>query len=444
MKFFSPFKQTWSAWWRRSKLFRYLSLFGAFAAAALLIILPALSQPVTLRILMLAPDVASFKDTLVKEFEQQNPGIRVEILEGPNAANAVEDLYSSAFLLGNSPYDLINMDVVWTPKFAAAGWLMDLTGQVPQQELTGFSQNDLESGRYQDKLYRLPTRSDAGVLYYRKDLLEAAGLEPPKTFEDIVTISKTLQDKNAARWGYVWQGRQYEGLATVFVEALKGFGGYWVNPDTLEVGLDKPEAIRAAEFLRSTITEGISPPGVTTYIEEDTRRIFQAGEAVFLRNWPYVWPLANADDSPLKGKVGIMPMVPAVGRTDGGSCLGGWGLGIAKTTRHPKEALQAIRFMTSQEPQKRFITEAGFVPSRRSLFTDPDVTAKYSHYPQLLEISDNAVLRPSIAQYAQASDILQRYLSAALTNQRSPEQAMQAAAQETRRLLEAGKAAKRA
>jgi len=225
----------------------------------------------------------------------------------------------------------------------------------------------------------------------------------------------------------------------MFVEVIRGFNGFWINPDTLEVGLDRPEVVKAVEFLRSTIAEGVSPPGVTTYVEEDTRRIFQAGDAVFLRSWPYVWPLANQADSPINGKMGIMPMIGAANGSVSGSCLGGWGLGVAKTSKHLKEALEAIRFITSEQAQKQFILDAGYVPSRRSLFTDPQVVAKYGHYPQLLQIVDRAVLRPPIAQYAQASDILQRYLSAAITNQMTPEAAMQQAAKETRLLLESAR-----
>ncbi len=432
-------KTVLTKYWPRSRLLYCLSLLILFAISAALVIVPALSQPVTLRLLMTAPDVPPWNRVMVKAFEAQNPGIRLQIVEGPNATNLIEDLYTSAFLLGDSPYDLINMDVIWTPKFAAAGWLVDLTDEFSQEELSVFSAPDVEGGKYQDRLYRLPIRSDAGMLYYRKDLLEQAGYQPPKTFEELVKISKDLQEKGLVRWGYLWQGRQYEGAAAMFVEVLKGFGAFWVNPDTLEVGLDQPAAIQAVKFLQSTIQEGISPPGVTTYMEEDTRRIFQNGGAAFLRSWPYVWPLANAEDSPIQGKVGIVPMIGAEGNT-GGSCLGGWGLGISKTTKHPKEALKAIRFLTSQAPQKEFILEAGYVPSRKSLFTDPAIVAKYSYYPQFLQVVQKAVLRPPIAQYAQASDILQRYLSAALTNQMTAEQAMQNAARETRLLLEAGRA----
>lgn len=395
--------------------------------------------PVTLKLLMTAPDVPPWTKFMVQQFEAEHPNIRLQIVEGPTQVNLLEDLYTTAFLLGNSPYDLVNMDVIWTPKFAAAGWLMDLTDDVTEAELAAFSPADVEGSKYAGRLYRLPVRSDAGMLYYRKDLLEAAGLEPPRTYEDIERIAQTLQAQKAVRWGYLWPGKQYEGLPAMFVEVLKGFGGFWVDPNTLAVGLDRPATLKAIAFLKRTIDAGISPAGVTTYVEEDLRRLFQSGEAAFMRSWPYAWPLMNAPDSPVNGKIAIVPMVGSATTGDRGSCLGGWGLGIAKTSKHKAEALQAIRYLTSEAAQKRFILNAGYVPSRRSLFNDSQVVSTYAHYPKLLNVVDTAVLRPPIAQYAQASDILQRYLSAALTNQQSPETAMQQAAAETRRLLAGGK-----
>jgi multiple sugar transport system substrate-binding protein len=390
-------------------------------------------QPVTLRLLIPAPDAPTHAG-LIKAFEQQNPNIRIELVEGPNASNLVEDLYTSAFLLGDSPYDLALMDIVWTPKFAAAGWLDDLTDKVTPEQLSIYSEGALAGGRYNGKLYRLPLRSDAGLLFYRQDLLDQAGLKPPETFDELLQTAKTVQEKLNIPWGYLWQGRQYEGAVAMFVEVLQGYGGFWVNPQTREVGLDRPETIQAVNFLKATIQRGISPPGVTTYIEEDTRRIFQSGHAVFLRSWPYVWPAANQDNSPIKGKIGLKPMPHQPGH-EGGGCLGGWGLGISKTTPHPQEAWKAVQFLTSQAPQKEFILETGYMPTIEKVFTDPDVAAKYSYLPQLLQVDKTAVLRPPIAQYSQASDILQRYLSAALTDRLSPETAMQRAAAETRRLL---------
>lgn len=415
-----------------------LSLFFGLVLG-LVFILPALTQQtVTLNLLLPAPDAPPMQ-ALIEDFEAKNPGIRIHVIEGPNATNLVEDLYTSSFLLGDSPYDLVNMDVIWTPKFAAAGWLLDLSDRVNPEELKAFSQQDIEAGFYEGKLYRLPVRSDVGVLYYRQDLLTAAGFQPPETFQDLVKISQALQQQGKVNWGYLWQGRQYEGLVAMFIEVLEGYGGFWVNPQTLEVGLDRPETLNAIEFLRSTVAQNISPPGVTTYQEEDTRRFFHSGQAAFLRSWPYVWTLANQENSPIQGKIGIQPMVHAPGETSG-ACLGGWGLGVARTTRHPEEAWKAVQYFTSAEAQRQLILREGYLPSRLDLYTDPEIVAKYPHFPQLLQVVQKAVLRPPIAQYAQASDILQRYLSAALTGRMQPERAMKAAADETRRLLRASQA----
>ncbi len=399
--------------------------------------LPARSQPpVILTILMQGQAIFNWQPFL-REFQDKNPGIQINLVEGPFDSNLIENLYTSAFLLGDSPYDIINMDIVWVPKFAAAGWVMDLTNRISEEELSKFVKGDVEGGRYQGRLYRIPHSSDAGVFYYRKDLLEQAGVKPPETFEQMVKIAQDLQKPENNRWGYLWQGKQYEGVSAMFVEVLEGFGGFWANSETLEVGLDQPQAIQAVKFLHDTITKGLSPRGVTTYAEEETRLLFQNGGAVFLRNWPYVWRLANQEDSKIKGKVGIEPMIHAPGHT-GGSCLGGWGWGISKTTRHPEEAWKVIQFLSSEETQRKFILETGLVPSYVPLFNDPEIIAKYPHYSKLLEAVQKPALRPPIAQYAQASDILQRYLSAAFTGRLSAEQAMKAAAQETRNILGQG------
>ncbi len=394
----------------------------------------AQQQPIRLTMMMQASERVDLQ-TLADNFEAENPDIRIELVEGPDSTNLREDLYTTSFLLGDSAYDLVYMDIVWVPKFAAAGWLLDLSDRLSEEDRADFLEGDLEGGSYEGKLYRMPFRSDGGMLYYRQDLLAEAGYDPPETTEELLEISQDLQAQGKAQWGYVWQGQQYEGLSAMFVEILHGFGGTWVNPDTLEVGLDQPEAIAAVNFLKQTIAEQVTPSGVTSFQEEEARRAFQNGQVVFMRNWPYVWRLANEEDSPIRNQFNIKPMVHAPNYSSG-ACQGGWGIGIAKTTPHADAAFKVAEYFASPEAQKRFILDSGFVPSRRSLFTDPELVASYEYLPDLLEVIDNSVLRPPIAQYAQASDILQRYLSAALTGQRTPERAMEVAARETRQLLQ--------
>ena len=398
----------------------------------LLILAVRSQQPVTIDVLVWAIESQQMED-FVAQFNEENPEININVIEGPNETDQVEDLYTSSFLLGDSPYDLVYMDIVWTPKFAAAGWLKDLSPYVSEAELDKFLEGDVNGGLYNGKLYRMPFRTDAGMLYYRSDWLKQAGYDPPETFSELMEISQSLQDEGKTPWGYVWQGKQYEGLSAMFVEVLAGFGAFWIDPDTLEVGLDDPNAIAAAQFLKDTMEKGVSPSGVTTYAEEATRRLFQNGETAFLRNWPYVYGLASESD--IAGQFDIKPM-PSTPQGRSGACQGGWGFGIAKSTDHPDEAWQVIEYFTKPEIQKRYALKNGQTPTRRDLFDDPELVAEYEYLPDLLNVLENAVLRPPIAQYSQASDILQRYLSAAIAGTMTPERAMNAAARETRTLLE--------
>lgn len=417
-----------------SRRWRWVSLaIAAFAGVILYGVVAFSQQPVRLTMLTSALDAAQERH-IVEAFEAEHPNIRINVVEGPNASNLIEDLYTSSFLLGDSPYDLVMMDIVWLPKFAAASWLMDLSDRVPESTLEEFLPVTVEGSRFEDKLYRMPVRTDVGMLYYREDLLEQIGAQPPETFSELLSISEQLQESGEVDYGFVWQGRQYEGLATVFVEVLEGTGGFWIDPDTLEVGLDRPETVDAIEFLRTTVAQGMSPPGVTTYQEEEARRLFQSGDAAFMRNWPYALPLAEAEDSVIQNRVGIKTMVHEPNE-DSGGCLGGWGIGISNTTVHPDEAFVFAEYYSSEEAQRSLAFENGYLPTRRSLYTDPQLVEKYSYFPEMLDVVQEAVLRPQVAQYAQASDILQRYLSAALTGRMTPEDAMQSAADETRTLL---------
>ncbi|TVQ09752.1 MAG: ABC transporter substrate-binding protein [Leptolyngbya sp. DLM2.Bin27] len=390
-------------------------------------------QPVTISFLVRAVEAEQMQG-LADQFMAENPDIRLEMVRGPNAADAVENLYTTSFLLGDSPYDILFSDVVWIPKFAAAGWLLDLSDRVSEAELADFLEADVAAGLYQGGFYRMPFRSDMGMLYYRTDLLEQVGLDPPETFSDLIAASEAIQAQTDVNWGFVWQGAQYEGIVTNYVELVAGYGGFWIDPDTLEVGLDQPAGIQAAEFMKAMIGEGISPPGVTNYIEEDSLRQFENGNAAFLRNWPYVWAEANREGSPVAGNIGLRPMVHDDGQQSA-ACLGGWGFGISATTPHPEEAWRVVEFFTSPGPMKEFVTEFAYVPSRRALFTDPDVLAEFPHFEQLLEVAETAVPRPPVGQYAQLSDILQRYLSATISNQMTPQVAMERAAGESRRVL---------
>ena len=362
------------------------------------------------------PDGTRIWQELVSEFNERNPGTEVRMVEGPPATNAREDLYSTSFLSRESAFDIIYCDAIWVAKFAAAGWLRDLTRQLSPEDADDFLDADLNAGSYRGRLYRIPAFTDVGLLYYRKDLVAV----PPKTFDELLRQCGDFQ--SGERWGFLWQGKQYEGLITVFLEVLWGHGGDWIDPVTRRVHLDETEALEALRFLKNTIGT-ISPPGVTGYIEEDTRILFQGGRAVFLRNWPYVWAMMKQSGAAASGHIAFTPMVHTPGHSSAAT-LGGWGFAISSFCRNPGRAWEFVEFMTRPEQLVRVREKMGRIPSRKSLIPE-----------DFLPIFEKARARPPIPEYAQASDILQRWLSAALTGRIACERALKEAARETRILL---------
>ena len=370
---------------------------------------------------------------LVERFGSTH-GARVEMVEGPNATDLRENMYTTALLAGDDSLDVVYMDVTWTPKFAAAGWLLPLDDVFRPEELTALLPRAVDAGRYRGHLYRIPVRTDVGLLYYRRDLLEEAGIAPPETFEDLVVAARRLQNP-PDRWGFVWQGSQYEGLTCVFLEILRGAGGFWVDADSLEVGLDRGEAVAALEFLRrSRLVDAISPPGVTSLKEDDSRRLFQDSRSVFLLNWPYVWRLAQASDSPVAGRIGVSAVPHAPGRKGAGT-LGGWGFGISRFCRNPALAAAFIREAVSLEAQRALCLTSGYAPSRVEAYRDAQLLDSNPLLPEILRLHGDAVMRPAIPGYALASDILQRHVSACLAGLVTAERALGNAAKETRLLL---------
>ena len=389
--------------------------------------------PPTISVL-LPPSERPFWEPIARSFEAAHPGAHVELVEGPQATDLRENVYAASLLARDATFDLVYLDVTWTAKFAAAGWLRTLDASFPDSMRAQFLAPAWSAGEFHGHLYRVPVRTDMGLLLYRKDLLDSAGVAPPATYDQLATAAERLSHP-PGRWGYVWQGAQYEGLVCNFLEVLTGYGGYWIDPSTDDIGLDDPQAVSAAAFLaRCAQGRTISPPGVTTDQEEQSRRVFQDGRAVFLRCWPYAYRLSQQEGSPLVGRVGAILMPYAPGGHPAGT-LGGWGLGVSRYSRRPDLAIEFIRHAVSPESQRALCAPTGYAPALNSAYHDPELLAANPFLTRFRALHDHVVPRPDIPRYAQASDILQRHLSAALAGMDDPKHAMEEAAQETRLLI---------
>lgn len=409
-----------------------LKRWGPLCAAALAACGPSSSDGRTVVRFLANPDVGGFAKEIIRRFEQENPSIKIEMVEGPSAPNTREDMYAAAFMAKDDSYDLVYMDVVWVPKFAAQGWLRPLDDFFPPAEQKKFLPGDVAGSKYGGKIYRYPIQSDGGMLYYRKDLLEQAGLKPPQTWAELVAAAKKLQSPPEL-WGFVFQGKQYEGLVCAFLEMVWGNGGDLLAPDG-EVLIDRPEAVEALQSLVDAVRKDrIAPEGVLTFQEEEARHMFQEGKAVFMRNWPYAWNLVQADKSAVRGKVGILPMVRGKGKN--AATLGGWGYGISAFSKNPQAAWKFIEFNGRPEIQKLAFFQGGIVPTRRSLFEDAEVLKGSPHMKDWGKVLALARPRPVHPGYARVSDILQVRVSAALSGLETPAAALRAAADEIRAAL---------
>lgn len=362
---------------------------------------------------------------LIEEFEEQNPDIRVKDETLPSATDEQHQFYAINLEGKSSDFDVFGMDVIWVQEFARAGWLRDLSHILPQERREDFFQGPIESATYQNRIYAIPWYIDAGVLYYRKDLLEKYGFSPPKSWYELVRIASEITRKEPGLYGFIWQGKQYEGLVCDVLEYIWSNDGDIIIDD--RVVIDSPENQQALTLMRDLIYRyRVTPEFVTTAVEDSTRHIFSRGRAVFMRNWPYAWNLFERDDSPIKGKVGVSALPGFPGHRSA-STLGGWQLGVNKYSKHPKEAERFISFFTSYEAQKTLSLTVGYRPTLRKLYDDEDLIRAQPFIASLYEVFERARPRPVTPFYMMISQVMQPEFSAVLSRIKEPEEALKTA-----------------
>ena len=324
-------------------------------------------------------------------------GNEVKVVATPNSATERFALYQQILASHSSDIDIFQIDVVWPGTLAPH--LVDLSpyiGQdVTKQYFPSLIANDTVAGR----LVALPWFTNAGVMYYRKDLLKKYNAEPPTTWQQLTDIARRIQNAerkagNPRMVGFVFQAKGYEGLTCDALEWIDSFGGGALIDADGKVTVDNPNAFAALELATSWIGD-IAPRGVLNYDEEESRGVFQSGNAVFMRNWPYAWALGNAPDSPIRGKIGVIA-VPA-GGTDGHQTgvLGGWQLAVSKYSKHPELAAELVRYLTSYAEQKHRAIEGSYNPAIPALYRDPQVLAAVPFFGTLYPTFLHAVARPS-------------------------------------------------
>lgn len=361
-------------------------------------------------------------------YEELNPCVTIKTVDTPDFVEDRLGVYLQLFEAQSSEGDVFQIDVIWPGDLAEH--FVDLNDYGGAQAAAEHFPAIIENNTVDGKLVGIPWFTDAGLLYYRTDLLDKYGLQPPTTWDDLEAAAATIQDGERADgnqdfWGYVWQGNAYEGLTCDALEWIASSGGGSIIEPDGTITINNQAAIDIVDQAAGWVGT-ISPPGVTAYGEEDARGVFQAGNAAFMRNWPYAYSLGNGDESEI---VGMFDVSPLPGATAGQSAatLGGWQLAVSKYSEHPAEAADYAFFLASYDEQKYRAIEGSFNPTIEALYDDPDVLAANPFFGDLFDVFTNAVARPSTItapSYSDASSVFFNGVHSVLTGDASAEDAL--------------------
>ncbi|MBI4613568.1 MAG: ABC transporter substrate-binding protein [Planctomycetes bacterium] len=357
-----------------------------------------------IRVVLWRPESPAAWQEAIDSFKAQHPGLEVVLEIGPNSSTALHDLLTQKLRNRDPSVDVFVMDVIWQTEFAAAGWTLPLDERFSPEEREQFFPAMIEALTWGGHVHGVPLNTDAGLLYYRKDLLDKHGLEPPRTWPEMVRQVERIEVAQAdpALAGYSAQLSQYEGLVCNLLEFVVSNGGRLDDPQD-------PRTIAALRFVRDEIVGKAAPEGVLTYDEQASLDLFRSGRAIFHRNWPYAWKvLQDPSTSSVAGKVGLARL-PAFEGHEPASCLGGWSLGVHAASRRPDMAWAFARHMTSETVQRLFAVREGKAPARRSLYDDPEVLRSNPAFSGLRQALESAVPRPRSPLYPQISRAIQRF-----------------------------------
>lgn len=358
--------------------------------------------------------VVPWEEAAIAAFSEAT-GCQVTRNSGPESATERLAQYQQLLAAQASDIDAMMIDVIWPGILSSHA--ADLTGAIGWQGAEYF-ERIVANNTVNGKLVGIPWYTDAGILYYRTDLLQKHGFEAgPQTWTELEEMATAIQEaeraENADFYGFVWQGAAYEGLTCDALEWQYSNGGGVIVEDDLTVSVNNPQAIAAFERARGWVGT-ISPEGVTTYREEDARGVWQAGNAAFMRNWPYAYSLGQAADSVIRDKFAVsqLPMGDGDNATHA-DCLGGWQVMVSAYSQNQDAAIAFAQFLTSKEAQKSFAIEQSRLPTIVELYDDADVLAANPFFGSLKDVFlGGAVARPSTVTSDLYNEVSTAYFTA--------------------------------
>jgi multiple sugar transport system substrate-binding protein len=356
-------------------------------------------------------DTSGAQKESVKLFNEENAskGLSAKLLEFPESADEQRNQFIQRQEAKSGECDIFYADVIWTAEFASQKWLYDVTPYVEKRK-SEFIPATFDTATYDGKTWAVPKQSDAAFLYYRTDQVDSV----PATWQDVY-------DEAAKNDGIVYQGAAYEGLTCDFLEIAFAAGGKVLSDDGKKAEFDSPENLKALQFMVDGIKNGAAKKAVTTYMEEQARRAFEAGRATFMRNWPYAYAIGKANKDAPKFQVAPFPEFAGGGKA---GILGGHNLVISAYSKNPGGSLALIDYLTNPDSIKRDFTDYSLAPVLEATYDDPAVIKAIPFAPQLKQAIAQAKSRPVSPVYSQISQAIYKNVNAALSGQTSPEDAL--------------------
>ncbi len=367
-------------------------------------------------------DTAGNAHEMIERFNKEfGPDLKAKLVEFPASADEQRNQFIQRQQAKSGDCDVFSSDVIWTAEFASQKWLYDLTPYMEDKK-DEFIEAPLETVTYDGKIWGSPETSDAGLLYYRSDMVDKV----PDTWQGVYEDAKS-------KGGIVYQGAAYEGLTCDFLELAFGAGGQVISEDGTEAVIDSPENVKALQFMVDGIKDGAAPKAVTTYMEPESLAAFQTGKYAYHRNWPYAYAL-NQEADKIKGKFDVVAQPTFEGGQPAG-ILGGHNSVISVYSKNPGGALKMVDFIGSPEIQVMYAGKYSLAGARSETFDDPAVRKAIPFADALREAITNANARPVSPVYPQISQAIYKNVNAALAGQTSPEDAMKSAQSDIEKAL---------
>ena len=423
------------------------------------------SQPVEISYAW-GPDDSGTLQPIIDDFNREHEGeIRVSWHLMPRASDAFYRQLVSDFEAGAAYYEVFGADSPWTASLVRNGWAENLTSRFRDAYSTDqFMDAAIQSAAHKLRIYGVPWYTDAGVFFYRRDLLEQNGFsDPPSTWDELTSMAQqVMRNAEDIEHGLVFQGDAYEGGVTNALEYIWNAGGQVMSQrantgstmgqSTLDpnvIQANSEAAVAGLDAARGFIEDGITPSAVSSFREEEAWVEFLSGRSVFMRNWPYVYGLIDAEETrerldaePVTAdQIGVAPLPSGSADQRGYSCLGGWNLMINNnaSSRKKDAAWTFIRYMTEEQQQKRRAVGGGFLPTRSALYDDAEMEQQAPGIGLSREAVEQARVRPVSPLYPQMSPRIATAFTRTLRGDISAEQSVQRLENELTNIMRAAR-----